>query len=141
MKISTKGRYGSRAMLALAGRYGGNPMSASEIALQQGISQKYLESILTVLKTAGLVTVRRGNAGGYMLSRDPKDITLYDILLPLEDFLGIVHCVDGDCDCERYVDCYTREVWQEMKDANEKILRKKSLAGLLARKRTKQKKR
>lgn len=135
MKISTKGRYGARAMISLAAKYGEKqPMSAFEIAEQQGISQKYLESILSILKSAGLISVRRGASGGYMLNHPPKEVTFFDILTPLEDSLNFVHCTDDDSICERFDQCVTRLVWQELKDASEKILKKKTLADMLKEK-------
>lgn len=131
MKISTKGRYGARAMLSLANHYGEGPIRATEIAKEQDISQKYLESILSILKSAGLLTVKRGYAGGYILSRSPEDITLYDVLAPLEDFLGIVHCTSQECECDRFEECLTRKVWQELKDVTEQILKQNTLASML----------
>jgi Rrf2 family protein len=131
LRISTKGRYGARAMLALALRYDEGPVRAADIAKDQGISIKYLEAILSLLKAAGLVHVRRGVGGGYRLSRPPEQITLFDVLEPLEDFLGIVHCTTGNCDCERMEECLTRRVWEEMRDMNREYLRKKTLAGII----------
>jgi Rrf2 family protein len=124
-------------MITLARFHGQRPVPAGEIAGEQAISLKYLESILAVLKAARLVAVKRGNGGGYMLTRPPDRITLYDVLAPLEDFLGIVHCTDDDCDCERYPDCVTRGVWQELKDATEAILKKKTLASLVRQEQSK----
>ena len=118
-------------MITLAKNYGEGPMSAAEIATIQDISQKYLESILAMLKTAGLVTVRRGNTGGYMLSREPEKITMLDVLLPLEDSLGIVHCTENSGECDRVDECITRKVWQELKEATDAVLGKKNLAELV----------
>ncbi len=134
MKISTKGRYGARAMVTLAGRYGKDPLSAIEIAKIQDISQKYLESILSILKTAGLVLVKRGSAGGYTLSRPPEKITLFDVLLPLEDSLNFVHCTENDTSCRRFEQCVTRLVWQELRDSTKRILKSKTLSDLLLEK-------
>lgn len=134
MFISTKGRYGARAMLALAARYDTGPMRANEIAEEQGISQKYLESLLATLKSAGLITAERGSRGGYTLVRRPSQITLYDVLLPLEDLSGIVHCSGANSKCERFEECVTREVWEEMQNSAVTILKKKNLGSLLRKK-------
>ncbi len=133
MRISTKGRYGTRAMLSLAARYRQGLMQANEIAEEQAISRKYLENLLATLKVAGLVTPERGNKGGYTLSRSPAEITVYDILRPLEDALDIVHCTSNDSRCERIGVCVTRDLWLELRTATELILKGTTLADLLDR--------
>jgi Rrf2 family protein len=133
MRISTKGRYGARAMIALAGRYDQSLMRANEIAETQSISLKYLENLLSSLKAAGLIVSERGKNGGYALARPPAEITLYDVLSPLEDSLGYVHCTETDRACDRLPECVTREVWMQLKDATEGILKNTTLASLLKR--------
>ncbi len=133
MRISTKGRYGTRAMLALATRYQGRLMRANEIAEDQGISLKYLESILSALKSAGLIRSERGKNGGYTLARSPADISIHDVLSPLEDSLGFVHCTETDQGCDRLDVCPTRELWMELKEATDRILKRTSLQDLLYR--------
>lgn len=132
MLISTKGRYGARAMLALAANYKYGPMRASEIAEQEGISKRYLENLLASLKSAGLINSGRGIRGGYTLSKPPDQITLLDVLMPLEDLGGIVHCPGSFEKCERYLQCPTRKVWEELMEATERILREKTLSSLLS---------
>lgn len=134
MFISSKGRYGARAMLSLAARYNKGPTNASEIADEQGISKKYLENLLATLKSAGLVFAERGSRGGYTLTRPPSQITMYDVLLPLEGLDGIVHCGGGIKKCKRFEECVTRKVWQELKDATQAILKKRTLSSLLKEK-------
>ena len=136
MRISTKGRYGTRAMLTLAIRYDEGPVCASDIAQHQEISQKYLENLLASLKSAGLVLAERGKKGGYSLARPPAEITLFDILVPLEDSLGYVHCTDGDEGCERLDTCVTRLVWKELRETTERILKKTTLDDLRRRQKT-----
>ena len=135
MRISTKGRYGTRAMLALAARYRAGPVCAAEIAEDQGLSLKYLENLLSSLKSAGLVNSERGRRGGYSLSRPPAEISLYAVLSPLEDSLGFVHCTEGETDCERLEVCVTRELWKELKRATDRILKETTLGDLLQRQR------
>lgn len=134
MKISTRGRYGARAMIELASQYDGPPVRAGEISEKQDISLKYLEAILATLKSAGLVTSDRGRKGGYSLARSPVEISLFDILAPLEDSVNYVHCTETGTDCERIAECVTREVWIELRVATERILRGYTLADLTARK-------
>lgn len=118
-------------MLKLAARYGNGHVRAIEIAESEGISKKYLESILASLKIAGLVTSERGNRGGYSLARPPEEITMFDVLQPLEDFMGIVHCTDQTAACERCEDCPTRLVWQELRDTTTDLLKSKTLKSVL----------
>lgn len=133
MKISTKGRYATRAMLALAGRYQVRNMRANEIADEQSISLKYLETLLSSLKSAGLVVAERGKNGGYMLARAPEEISIYSILLPLEDSLGFVHCAESDTACDRRAVCATRELWRELREAAHRVLNSHTLQDLLQR--------
>src|SRR3712207_9413120 len=84
MKLSTKGRYGVRAMVDLAINYGKEPISIKNISKRQSISEYYLEQLFASLRRAGLIKSIRGAQGGYILNREPKDITVSDILEPLE---------------------------------------------------------
>jgi Rrf2 family protein len=84
MKISTKIRYGTRAMLELACHYGEGPIELKEIAKRESISLKYLEQVIVPLRTAGLVKSVRGSKGGYSLAKPPSDICLNDLIEILE---------------------------------------------------------
>jgi len=121
MKISTKGRYGARAALELALKYGTGPVMVREIAEKQGISERYLEQILNTLRTSNLVNSTRGAKGGYELAKTPGDITLGDIVRALEGPLDIVSCT-GDADCINELTCATQTVWRDVKNAIEGIL-------------------
>lgn len=134
MKISTKGRYGTRAMLELASNYQLQRTPAGQISEAQGISLKYLESLLVTLKSAGLVTSEKGWNGGYSLARSPGEITLYEVLHSLEDSLNIVECTTNPDECERLESCVTREVWMQLRAATDGILKSISLNDLLERK-------
>jgi Rrf2 family cysteine metabolism transcriptional repressor len=133
MRISTKGRYGTRAMLTLASKYGQERTPASQIAAEHGIPIRFLENILGVLRSAGLVVSGRGKRGGYLLARQPDQITLHDVLSPLEESLDVVHCTAAGDSCERSSICATREVWVEMKEATDRILQRTTLADLVQR--------
>ena len=134
MKISTKGRYGTRAALELSLRYGTGPVMVREIAENQGISERYLEQILNTLRTSKLVNSTRGARGGYELSKAPSEITIGDIIRSLEGPLDVVSCT-GDHDCEKEMECATYYVWKEIKDAIEKVLDSITLKELVSRKR------
>ena len=132
MKISTKGRYGLRAMidLALHGA-GGYPVYLSEIARRQGVSEKYLEHIFSALHKGGLVKSQRGRNGGYMLGRMPETITLSDILTILEGPCSLVGCVDDTGLCPRSDICVTREVWETLGSRIREVLKGYTLAVLV----------
>ncbi|MBM7582490.1 Rrf2 family protein [Caldicoprobacter guelmensis] len=119
MTISTKGRYGVKAMLDLALNWSGTNVPVKSIAERQNIPGKYLEQVLSVLKRAGLVKSIRGPNGGYALARPPHQITLGDILRALEGDLAPVKCVRqrGKKErCPREGQCITRYVWARIRD-------------------------
>lgn len=89
MKLSTKGKYGIRAMVDLAIHYGDTPVSIKSIAQRQKISEYYLEQLFSPLRRAKLIKSVRGAQGGYVLNREPKDITIADIMNVLEDLLKL----------------------------------------------------
>ncbi len=131
MKLSTRSRYGMRALLELAMEYGKGPLQIKTIAKKEGISNKYLEQLISILKSAGLVRSIRGPRGGYILSKDPKDISLKDVFTTLEGPLMTVECVDHPEYCSRCLDCVTREIWVEMQDAMMNVLESRTLADLI----------
>lgn len=131
MKLSTKGRYATRAMLDLALNFGNGPVLSKEIARRQGISEKYLERILSVLKTAGLIKSSRGFRGGYYLSKDPQSITLKDIIFAVEGSISPVECLDDSKLCSRRQTCATYEIWLRLKDSIINILESTTLADLI----------
>ncbi len=133
MRISTKGRYGTRAMLALAEHYDQGLMTANTIAVRHHISLKYLENILSTLKSARLITSTRGKCGGYRLSRPPQKILLREVLEPLEDALDIVHCTEDGSSCKLNESCCLQELWLRLKHAVDGILTDVSLADLMER--------
>jgi Rrf2 family protein len=134
MKISTKGRYALRLMLDLA-VYGGNgtPVSLKDVAQRQGLSDKYLEQIVTPLSKAGLVRSVRGAGGGYLLTRPPEEYTVGDILRPLEGDLAPVECATDAGFCERCDECVTVELWQDIHRAVSQVVDRTTLADLIER--------
>jgi Rrf2 family cysteine metabolism transcriptional repressor len=116
MKLSTKGKYGVRAVYEIARQYGKGPITIKEIADRQGISFSYLEQILHKLGKAGLIESVRGPAGGYLLSGKPSDLTIGDIIRTLEGPIALSHCLEpGDSrDCYQADDCVARRVWTKV---------------------------
>lgn len=131
MKLSTRSRYGMRAVLELAIHYGDGPLQIKTIAQREGISNKYLEQLVATLKASGLVRSLRGPRGGYLLAKEPKDITLREVFTVLEGQLVTVECLEHENYCSKCADCITRKVWTEMQDAIIKVLESKTLGDLV----------
>ncbi|OPX96155.1 MAG: HTH-type transcriptional regulator CymR [Syntrophorhabdus sp. PtaB.Bin006] len=134
MKISTKGRYGLRAMIDLA-TYGASdtPVYLSDIAKRQGISEKYLEHIFGLLHRSGLVKALRGRKGGYLLTRLADTITLDEIITVLEGPCSLVDCVTDATACPKIDICVTREIWSMLGSKIEEALKGLTLASLAER--------
>lgn len=134
MKISTKGRYGVAAMYDLALHYGEGPVALKQIALRQEISENYLEQLISTLRNAGYVNSIRGPQGGYILAKDPKDITIGDVIKTMEGPITLVDCLLTDDSennyCEKVGKCVTRDVWVKVRDSINNVLNSISLADL-----------
>lgn len=137
MKLSTKTRYGARAMVELAAAYEHGPVSVREVAEKQKLSEKYLEQIMATLKAAGLVNSVRGLRGGYSLARAPSSIRLGDVFRVLEGSPAPVDCVDDGALCPMQDACPTRSTWVEIKKALEGVLDGTTLQDLLDQMNTK----
>ena len=133
MKLSTKCRYGLRAIVDIARAYGKNPAKRKDIAKKQEISSSYLENILLILRNYKIVETTRGVNGGYVLSRAPSNITVYEIINALEGPLSLTDCVDEPASCNRTSSCATRFVWCELAGAMRSVLSKITLQELLDR--------
>jgi Rrf2 family cysteine metabolism transcriptional repressor len=131
MKISTRTRYGMRAILELACAYGSEPLQIKLIADRQKISNKYLEQLIAIIKSAGLVRSVRGPHGGYVLARDPAEIKLSEIFTVLEGQTLTVDCVDHQEVCENCSDCITRKLWKQINDAILGVLENQTLQDLV----------
>lgn len=121
MKMSTRGRYGIKAMLELALSYDKEMMSVRSIAEKQNISDLYLEQLFSVLKKHGLIKSVRGAKGGYFLAREPKEITIKHIMDALEGPINISDCVEKDTRCDNLDRCATRVLWVKIRDAIDDI--------------------
>lgn len=133
MKLSTKGRYGLRAMLEMALNEENGPMTTRTIAEHQELSERYLEQLLIPLKQAGLVKSIRGSQGGYVLGRKPENITVGDIIRVLEGPIAPVDCVSeiNPDECDRSGFCVTRGIWTKVRDAITEVLDSYSLQDLV----------
>ena len=131
LKLSTKCRYGARAILEIAKNYGKHPTKRKDISKTQEISESYLENIMLALKSNGLIDTVRGARGGYELGRPPSGITLFQIVEALEGPLELVDCLTDGSSCGRIDECAMREVWSGLKKAMEESLGRVTLQDLL----------
>lgn len=118
MKLSTKGRYGVKAMLDIAIHSSEGQVSLKSIAERQEISENYLEQLFATLKKSGLVKSVRGAQGGYYLAGKPEEISIGSILRALEGSLAPVDCVleENAQSCTRADSCVTKLIWEKMRD-------------------------
>lgn len=131
MKVSTRCRYGVRAMVEIARNYGKRPTKRREIARIQEISSGYLEAILLALRGAKLVSAARGSEGGFTLQRPPSSITMLDMVVALEGSIAPVDCVERPGSCDRS-GCGAHMGWKKLYDAQLAALSSVSLADLVA---------
>lgn len=119
MKLTTKGRYGLRAVIDLAIYAKEEPVSLAAVAERQSISISYLEQLMAKLKKAGIVQSTRGAQGGYSLAKNPEEVSVGEILRVLEGTLNPVDCsaVDGESECAASDFCVTKYVWKRISDS------------------------
>lgn len=119
MKLSTKGRYGLRALIDLAQFSEKEPVSITCISERQGISERYLEQLMALMKKAGLIRSIRGAGGGYVLARDLKEISVGDVLRALEGSLEPVDCsgLKPETGCQAADSCVTKFVWEKINNS------------------------
>ena len=132
MIVSTKGRYALRVMVRFAQLGREEYIPLKEIAEKEGISQKYLESIMTALSKAGFVDAVHGKGGGYRLNRDPKDYTVGSILKLTEGSLNAVSCTSqGAAACSRTECCETKPMWDKLDKMIDEFFEGITIADLL----------
>lgn len=130
--ISTKGRYSIRILLDLAEHRNGEFIPMKEVAGWQGISLKYIERLMPALKAAGLVESVHGIGGGYRLTREPEEYSLWEILELAEGDLAPVACLQPEAPvCQRADECRTLGVWQGFYDLTRDYFSRITLADLL----------
>ena len=138
MKLTTKSRYGVRAIFDIAYHAGSLPAQIQDISERQRISARYLEQIFQKLKKAGILGSKRGPRGGYFLLKEPKDITVYDIIACTEGPIELVFCVGeddegetcGPTQCDLKDACVASPMWKEMGDKIADIFRHTTILDL-----------
>ncbi len=134
MKLSTRTRYGLRALVEIARHDGDNPLKIKNIAKNQDISIKYLEQLVAVLKAGGFIRSIRGAKGGYLLAKSAETIKIGDVFNTFEGRLNITtECTEDEMSCPRAADCVTREVWMQVQQAVDDVLNSITLADLVER--------
>ncbi|MDX9694627.1 MAG: Rrf2 family transcriptional regulator [Bacteroidales bacterium] len=132
MKFNTKVRYGVRAMIEIALNESPNGIFQKDISSHQQISNRYLDHIIASLKVSGLISTLKGKKSGYVLTRKPSEISLYDIYKAFESDMQIVECLSTNQHCERNSLCAAQTTWTELNDLIINYLKSKSLADLVA---------
>ena len=130
MKLSTRGRYGTRALLELALHDEEGPFLLKDIAGKQQISQRYLEHVIRPLVASGILRSVRGAGGGIALAKLPKDIRLGEVIQLLEGSVAPTDCVNDSKICDRAEKCATRDIWCDITDAINGVLDSISLEDL-----------
>lgn len=131
MLVSTKGRYALRVMVDLAENKDKGYVPLKEIAERQGISFKYTEQIMSLLKKHNIVEGRHGKGGGYKLTKKPEEYTVAEILKATETKLSIVSCLQSEKNsCPQKNDCRTLPMWTELNDIIDKYFSVKTIADL-----------
>ncbi len=135
MRVTTKGRYALRAVIALAGlSEADRPVSIKTISEKEGISPEFLEQIFFKLRREGLIQSVRGPGGGFYLARPAAEITLKDIIDSSGEGVGIAPCVCGkEAECDREEDCAAGSVWRELAGSIDDYMKGVSLASMLGR--------
>ena len=131
MKLSTKTRYGTRAIIDIAQNSENGSTMLKDIATRQSLSPKYLDHILSAMRRAGLIRNIRGKGGGYILSKMPANITVKDILEAVDGSFEPVECLSNTDLCDKVPSCGTRDVWLRMKEAVDGVLEEATLQSLL----------
>jgi Rrf2 family transcriptional regulator, cysteine metabolism repressor len=132
MKLSTKTRYGTRALLDLALHCSGNiPVPLKEIARRQDISLNYLEQIITPLLAGGIISATRGAKGGILLAKPPDEINLKTVFELLEGPVTLQDCIVKNGTCKRSGACATQDLWSNLADAINNVLISTNLQDLV----------
>ncbi len=138
MKLSTRGQYGTRALLELALHWGEEPVPMKSIARRQQIPLQYLEHLVTPLIAAGIVRSTRGARGGVSLVKPPQEVRLSEVIQLLEGSIAPVECVTDPKTCARSKLCATRDTWSELKKAIDGVLESTTLQDLVERQKRKE---
>ncbi len=138
MKLSTRGQYGTRALLDLALHRGEEPVLLRDIAQRQQISLPYLEHLITRLTAGGIVRSTRGYRGGVWLAKPPEEVKLSEVIQLLEGSTAPTDCVNNPRVCPRSELCVTRDIWGELKKVTDEVLESITLQDLVERQKKKE---
>ncbi|MFC1871566.1 RrF2 family transcriptional regulator [Chloroflexota bacterium] len=138
MKLSTRTRYGTRAILELSLRQGEGPILLKDIAKKQQISLPYLEHLISPLITGGIIRSIKGPRGGVYLAKAPDEIKLSEVIRLLEGSMALVSCVDDPSSCDRSGFCVTRDIWDEIKKGMDNVLDSTTFQDLMERQKKKE---
>lgn len=131
MKISTRGRYGLKAMVDLAVEYGNGPVNVGTLARMQAVSETYLEQLMGALKRAKLISSIRGAQGGYLLAKKPEDISVGEVLNVLEGTTVLIECVGSEVfDCDNACTCSARPLWLKLQSKINNVLKETTIKDL-----------
>jgi Rrf2 family iron-sulfur cluster assembly transcriptional regulator len=131
MRVNSKIRYGLRTIIEIANSTDPSGVLQKDIAKSQHISLKYLDSIISALKLKGLVANSKGRGSGYRLTREPKDITMFDIYTAFEQIV-VVECINNMGFCERAThQCKAQNYWSQFSNDFKELLSKKSLEQII----------
>lgn len=130
MRLSTKGRYGMKAVFDLAVNYGKEHLAIKTIAETRGVSEYYLEQLFAQLRRAGIIKSIRGAYGGYTLSKPPAEITVYEVFEVLEGSIEISECIE-DTSCNNSGCCATRLLWVRIKESIDSVLKSTTLQDMV----------
>ena len=133
VKLSTRGRYGTMALLDLSLHWGPTPVPLKDVARRRNISLHYLEHLIAPLIGAGILGSVRGAKGGVQLLRPPQEVKLSEVIPLLEGSTAFVECLDNPESCPSYDLCVTRDIWDEMKKAIDGVLESTTLQDLVER--------
>ncbi|QRN86460.1 Rrf2 family transcriptional regulator [Clostridia bacterium] len=132
MKITTKGRYGLRAMVELGRAFEDQEyISLKSVSQNQNIPENYLERLLAKMRKADLVATRRGTQGGYRLTKSPKEISVLEILQAVDESLYLVECTEDTTSCPQYESCPSHRIWAKMAKQMQLVAQETNLEELL----------
>lgn len=130
LRLSTKARYGLRALISLARHYGEGPVMARVIAKEENISENYLEQIMELLRRSGIVRSIRGAQGGFVLVKPPQEIRLKEVIEILEGPITLIDCLSSPNICKKSAECMARPFWEKLKENITEFLESQTLADL-----------
>lgn len=136
LRISSRGRYGVKAVFELARHFGQAPVPLASVARAQGVPEPYLEQLMPPLKRAGIVESARGAQGGYRLARRPGDVTVADVIRALEGPIHLTTCTSDEAeDCPALLECIGPDVWSRVQEVLVAAMDAMSFDDLIARQR------